>query len=85
MEKERTMLQKSFLTVLQGIKSLTPTEPQVTQIANCITNVIVYQPVTINGCFQPLWYILGSLSTSVSAAFSKDTPAISKSRAWNST
>lgn len=40
--------------LLQGVKSLAPTYPP-----DQTTN-IVYQPVSINGCFQPLWQVFGS-------------------------
>lgn len=50
MEKEWDTLLKSLAEFfLQGIKSLATSDPYKT------ANIIVYQPVTINGCFQPLW------------------------------
>lgn len=47
-------LQKSLIEFYKGLShwfQLNSTQ---------ITDIILYQPVFINGCFQPLWSILGS-------------------------
>lgn len=46
-------LTEIFNRALQGAKSLAPTDP-------AWPDNIVYQPVSVNGCFQPLWQVFGS-------------------------
>lgn len=68
LHKEEMGLFTETFSIILGIKSLDPTDPKLTQI----TNIIVYQPASINCCFQPLWVEFWKLlSTSVFSAFSK--------------